>query len=163
MIDLIEYVNEQAEMKKLIKQFWLSHNHIDQSDEEIEKDVKTWTKEGHRLFFIRYLNDNVGFLHLGNRGAEINWLEHIFVLAEFQGKGIGSKAIEKIESIVKTYSDSLYIEAAARNQKAINLYRKLGYDCLNTISVRKDFDRSKLCCIGKETLFDYEFEIRKVK
>ncbi len=30
-------------------------------------------------------------------------------------------------------------EAAARNARAIRLYRRLGYGCLNTITLRKDF------------------------
>ena len=36
-------------------------------------------------------------------------------------------------------SEAESIEAAARNEAAIRLYRKLGYNCLNTITLRKDF------------------------
>ena len=49
---------------------------------------------------ISYNEEYVGFVHLGSRGCEIDWLEDIFVLPEFQGKGIGTCAIKLIEEIV---------------------------------------------------------------
>ncbi|MBS5114425.1 MAG: hypothetical protein KHY88_01825 [Erysipelotrichaceae bacterium] len=68
-----------------------------------------------------------------------------------------------IQGIVKQYSISLYIEAASRNEKVIRLYRRLGYDCLNTISIRKDFNQDDLECVKHEKIYDLDFEIRKVK
>lgn len=46
---------------------------------------------------------------MGNRRAAIDWLEDIFIIKKYQGKGIGSLVIKKLEEIVKTYSESLYI------------------------------------------------------
>ena len=80
-----------------------------------------------------------------------------------QGKGFGSEAIRLLEEIVKKYSVSLYIEAAARNEAAIRLYRKLGYDCLNTITIRKDFPGYEYDVVRKEKIHGMEFEIRKDK
>lgn len=163
MVQLIAYQNEQEEMKQLIQQFWFSHNQELLTDEEVNQDLMSWTQKGHQLYFVLYENENVGFLHLGSRGASMDWLEDLFVLPQYQGKGIGSQAIACAEQMVKEYSDSLYIEAAARNEKAIQLYRKLGYDCLNTITLRKDFKSSQHTCLRKVKLFSYEFEIRKLK
>lgn len=39
-----------------------------------------------------------------NRGAEVDWLEDLFILKEYQRKGIGSFVIRKLEEIVKSYS-----------------------------------------------------------
>ena len=69
----------------------------------------------------------------------------------------------RAEEIVKQYSVSLYIEAAARNEAAIRLYRKLGYDCLNTITIRKDFPGYEYDVVRKEKIHELEFEIRKDK
>ena len=55
----------------------------------------------------------------------------------------------------------MYIEAAARNEAAIRLYKKLGYDCLNTVTLRKDFPAFKYEVIRTEKIHDLEFEIRK--
>ena len=100
---------------------------------------------------------------VGSRGGKIDWLEDLFIVPEQQGKGFGSEAIRLLEEIVKKYSVSLYIEAAARNEAAIRLYRKLGYDCLNTITIRKDFPGYEYDVVRKEKIHELEFEIRKDK
>lgn len=139
MITLKQYTNEQNQILPLIQGFWKVHSNYAQSEAEAQEDLYNWTKPGHVIYFIRNDETNVGFAHLGSRGGKIDWLEELFILPEYQGKGFGSKAIRQLEEIVKKYSVSLYIEAAARNEAAIRLYRKLGYNCLNTITLRKDF------------------------
>ena len=108
-------------------------------------------------------DDLVGFLHLGSRGGACDWLEDVFVKPEHQNQGIGTQAIRLAEEIVRTYSVSMYIEAAARNQQAIRLYHRLGYQCLNTISVRKDFPGFAYDIKRQETLYGLPFEIRSPK
>ena len=93
----------------------------------------------------------------------MDWLEDLFILPEWQGHGFGSETIHQLEEIVKQYSVSLYIEAAARNEAAIRLYRKLGYDCLNTVTIRKDFPGYEYDVVRKENIHGMEFEIRKDK
>jgi len=100
---------------------------------------------------------------LGNRRAAIDWLEDIFIIKKYQGKGIGSLVIKKLEEIVKTYSESLYIEVAARNLQAMKLYWTVGYDCLNTITIRKDFNENDFSLIQKENIAGFDFEIKKYK
>lgn len=94
MVELTAYNEEEKTlMKSLIKQFWLVHNNYSQIDDETEGDLADWTKEGQALYFIRHNNITVGFLHLGSRGAAVDWLEDIFVLGEYQKMGIGSAAV----------------------------------------------------------------------
>lgn len=147
----------------LIKLFWKEHNNIEQNDYDARLDYNDWTKEGHILYLVKYMDDLIGFAHLGNRGASIDWLEDLFILPEFQNKGIGRTVISNLEVVVEEYSESLYIEVAARNLKALKLYRNLGYDCLNTITIRKDFNVDNFDVISKEKISDYNFEIRKYK
>lgn len=161
MIILEEYCGEAEQMKALIKGFWLCHSGESQTDQEAEQDLSAWTAQGHRLYFILSEEEAVGFVHLGSRGESIDWLEDIFVKPEFQNRGIGTKAIALAEEIVRKYSVSMYIEAAARNERAIRLYRRLGYDCLNTISVRKDFNSTGLVPVRNEYLYGEVFQIRK--
>ncbi|MGN1344321.1 MAG: GNAT family N-acetyltransferase [Traorella sp.] len=162
-VQLVVYTNQKEILCKLIQGFWKSHNDYDQPIEETLEDLQEWTKKGHQMYLIQYEMNYVGFVHLGSRGCEIDWLEDIFVLDEYQGKGIGTYTISLVEDIVKKYSDSLYIEAAARNQRAIQLYQRLGYNCLNTITVRKDFHPEKTETIRNEKIYDLDFEIRKYK
>lgn len=163
MVTLREYINEEQDAVRLIQGFWLAHNQYHQTEEEARIDLKHWLGEGHRFFFITSECGLVGFLHLGSRGGRIDWLEDLFVLPEYQKKGIGTEAVRLAEEIVSGYSDSMYIEAAARNEAAIRLYRRLGYDCLNTISVRKDFPGYEYDVVRRERIYNEEFEIRRDK
>lgn len=157
------YRGEAQRAIELIVRFWQAHNHETVSKEAAMEDLAAWTAPGHRLYFIRSREETVGFLHLGSRGCEIDWLEDIFVLPEFQRMGIGSAAVRQAEEIVREYSQCLYIEAAARNTAAIRLYRRLGYDCLNTVTVRKDFRPEKYETVSTERLLNLDFEIRQQK
>ena len=44
---------------------------------------------------------------------------------------------------------------------AIRLYQRIGYDCLNTITVRKDFHPEKREVICTEKLLNMDFNIKK--
>lgn len=163
VVKLVLYKNEIDVATNLIIKFWRVHNNDLLKYDEAYADLMEWTKPGHFLYFIHFDDQIVGFVHLGSRGCEADWLEDIFVLPEFQGKGIGTYAIKLTEDIVKTYSESMYIEVAARNMKAIQLYQKNGYDCLNTITIRKDFKPEKYETFSKEKIMNMEFEVRKYK
>ena len=79
-VTLAPYENEADTAIRLIIRFWQAHNHETPKLEEAAEDLTRWTKEGHRLYFIRYGGEAVGFVHLGSRGGEIDWLEELFVL-----------------------------------------------------------------------------------
>lgn len=162
-INLQKYDGQEEKAISLIQGFWLAHNDYVQSTEEAKEDLISWTGKGHEFYFVKKDGVDVGFVHMGNRGAQIDWLEDLFILPDYQNQGIGSYAVKAMEELVKKYSDSLYIEAAARNEAAIRLYRKLGYNCLNTITIRKDFEEEKFDVIRTEKVYEQEFEIRKVK
>lgn len=158
---LSDYHNENEMLLDLIQRFWIVHNDETPSPEEVLEDFHTCTGAGHQLFFIKKNSSYIGFLHLGSRGAEINWIEELFILPEYQGHGYGSKALKLAENLVREYSDSIYLEVAAFNFRATELYRRNGYDCLNTITLRKDFQPQKYKTLRTETLFDHSFEIKQ--
>lgn len=101
----------------------------------------------------------VGFAHLGVRADAADWLEHLYVKPQYRNKGLGSEAIKLLEDIVKEYSISMYIEVSARNLKAMDLYHRLGFDTLNTITIRKDFTQGYEC-IAKENIAQKEFKVK---
>ena len=162
-VQLIAYKDEIETATNLIIKFWQEHNHFTPSYEDACEDLREWTKAGHFLYFISMDNKYIGFVHLGSRGCKADWLEDIFVLPAFQRKGVGSRAIQLAEDIVKEYSESLYIEVAARNINAIRLYQRIGYDRLNTITIRKDFRPEIHETIGSERIFEMNFDIKQYR
>jgi len=162
-LSLQRYQTETSTAISFIKAFWLEHSQEHQSDEEAQNDLNAWTNSRSAFYFIVKDQKKVGFIHLGSRGGSIDWLEHLFVLPQYRRQGIGSYAVREAEQLVKGNSESMYIEVAARSQNALLLYHSLGYDVLNTITVRKDFQPEHFQTVGEETLYDHTFIIRKRK
>lgn len=158
-----EYRGEKELLLQLIKRFWLIHNDYLESDEDAMVDLCSWTDKGHKVYIIRKEDIEIGFIHIGSRGVEMDWIEDLFIIPEESGKGYGSIALEMIEQKIREYSTSAYIEVAARNMRALKLYYRKGYDCLNTITIRKDFKPEEYTIIKKEKLFDYEFDVKEYK
>ncbi|RXK17487.1 GNAT family N-acetyltransferase [Macrococcus sp. DPC7161] len=165
-LKLINEIKSETEKQcayHLIQLFWKEHNNYIQNMEDAIEHYNQWTSVGHLFYLIEYENKNIGFVHLGSRGGQIDWLEDIFIIPEMQGKGIGRKVIFMIEEIVKKYSESLYLEVAARNLAALKLYYELGFNCLNTLTIRKDFQDQKFDVINNENINGYTFEVKKYK
>ena len=163
ILRLQEYAGEEPLMLEVIKRFWIVHNDYTQTEEESREDLRAWTAAGHRLYWIMLGETSIGLLHMGSRGAEIDWIEDLFILPEYQGRGYGSEALTRAEEIVKEYSESIYLEVAARNLDALRLYRRRGYDCLNTVTIRKDFRPENFETVSKETLLGSTFAVRRYR
>lgn len=165
-IELVE-VNLQSNQDiidcayELIKSFWNIHSNYIQTDEESKQDFKDWQSEGNLFYLVNFQNHYIGFARLGNRGAKIDWLEDLFIDEQFQNRGLGTQVINILENKVKQYSESLYLEVASRNLKAMKLYRELGFDCLNSITIRKDFQKENFEVIESQKISDFQFDIKK--
>lgn len=60
------------------------------------------------------------------RGEEFNKLKTIYVLPEFQGKGIGNMLWNEVKKFCDPAKD-IIVQVATYNQNAINFYKKLGF------------------------------------
>lgn len=161
MLTLQKYNNEQDILCSLIKRFWIAHNDYTPTDEEAMEDLRVWTGKDHVVYYIMIEDKPIGFVHLGARGCNIDWLEDLFILPEYQGHGYGTQVLKLTEDIVKEYSDSIYLEVAARNMEAMKLYCRNVYDCLNTITIRKDFKSDDFAVISRETILGHDLEVKK--
>ena len=162
IIALQKYENEAQLAKELIRGFWLAHGDYVITDEEAAENLAAWTDKGHVFYFILKEEIPIGFVHLGSRGAEVDWIEDLFVLPEYQGNGYGSHAIALVEAEIKKYSESVYLEVAARNFGAMKLYHRLGYHCLNTVTLRKDFQPENFEVIRSEELWGIRWKLRSI-
>ena len=160
-VTLRPYAGEEDAAAGLIAAFWLSHSDYVQPREEALDDLHAWTSDGHRLYFLDHNGVTAGFAHLGSRGGEIDWVEELFILPEYQGRGLGAAALEAIGELVRGYSESLYLEVAARNLRALRLYRRVGFDCLNTVTLRRDFHPEEFETVRTDELLGHSFEVRR--
>ena len=69
-------------------------------------------------------------------GKHCIWIEDIYVKEEYRGLGIGSRFFNFIE---EKYPHSLFrLEVEAENERAVNVYKKCGYDILPYMEMKKD-------------------------
>lgn len=77
IIALQKYENEAQLAKELIRGFWLAHGDYVITDEEAAENLAAWTDKGHVFYFILKEEIPIGFVHLGSRGAEVDWIEDL--------------------------------------------------------------------------------------
>ena len=69
-------------------------------------------------------------------GKPCIWIEDIYIKEEYRGFGIGSLFLNFIE---QKYPDSLFrLEVEAENERAVNVYKKCGYDILPYMEMKKE-------------------------
>jgi len=104
-----------------------------------------WRQPPNELYLITHHEQIAGFLRLGFRGANVAWIEDIFVDENLRGQGIASAAIAAAEEIVRARPGytALHLEVVPRNENALRLYHHLGFDSLSYVTLRKNFDGSK--------------------
>ncbi|MBQ8761908.1 MAG: GNAT family N-acetyltransferase [Clostridia bacterium] len=59
--------------------------------------------------------------------AIILWLNSIFVIEEYRGKGVATKLLQLAEEFAKQNNSKIELSVWLGNDEAFNLYKKLGY------------------------------------
>ena len=111
---------------------------------QAKENIEVWTSESHELYIIKCDNIPVGFVHIWYKGGNVAWIEDIFVDEAYRGQGIGSKAINSAEDIIKRKSGytAVCMDVVPRNTNALAAYHRLGYDTLSLITVRKELGKN---------------------
>ncbi len=104
-----------------------------------------WVEEGikhNEFFFIETLDQkNLGMvrilsedtLYWGIQNESAKYIHSLVVNAEFNGKGLGAKIIQKIETQAKQDDcQFLRLDADSKNQKLCHYYEKLGFKKVGT-------------------------------
>ncbi len=98
-----------------------------------------WLEPGHELRVITLDGESAGFVHIGYRGGNVAWIEDIYVAPQFRGQGVATRAIALAERLIaqKPGYDAVCMDVAPRNEAALRLYHRLGYDSLSLVTLRK--------------------------
>lgn len=134
--------SDADEVSKLIIKTLRTTNIKDYSAEYIENDVKMFTPDGviERAGWTHFyvIRDNDSIIGCGAIGPywgkeDESSLFNIFVLPEYQGKGVGKKIIETLEK------DEYFLRAKRveipASITACEFYKKMGYTYKNGIDV----------------------------
>lgn len=98
----------------------------------IEKDIEKIKKPNFRVYLIIVNNTKAGYLTFSKEEPTlyknfIICLNSLYILPEFQRKGIGSKSIKLVKDYCKINStNKFYNQCNAHNIEAINFYTRIG-------------------------------------
>ncbi len=68
-------------------------------------------------------------------GKPCIWVEDLYIKDEYRGMGLGSSFFKFIEEL---YPDCLFrLEVEAENKRALNVYKKMGYEFLPYLEMKK--------------------------
>ena len=71
-------------------------------------------------------------------GGRSLWLEELYVMPEYQGRGLGKEFFQFLFDAYGKDVCRFRLEVEADNQRAIQLYRKLGFQALPYVQMVKD-------------------------
>ncbi|MBR0474685.1 MAG: GNAT family N-acetyltransferase [Erysipelotrichaceae bacterium] len=110
---------------------------------EANEEIEYYLKKQYPIFAASISGNYVGYA-VCKVEDDVVWLESIYVKKEFRNKGIATKLLEKCEEIGKEHdNDTLYINIHPNNEAVINFLNKNGYNVLNLIEVRKNYEGEK--------------------
>ena len=77
---------------------------------------------------------NIAYCH--EAGGKIVWIEELYIRQEFRGHGVGTEFFSFVE---KNHPAKRYrLEVEKENERAVKLYKKLGYDFLEYDQMIRD-------------------------
>ncbi|HBR02944.1 MAG TPA: GNAT family N-acetyltransferase, partial [Ruminiclostridium sp.] len=71
-------------------------------------------------------------------GGLVLWIEEVYILPEYRRKGLGHEFFVFVEQRYKGMVARIRLEADKTNERAIELYRKLGFANLNYLQMYKE-------------------------
>ena len=90
-----------------------------------------------REVYVAHVKDEiVGFIVLIMSGALVGYIQTLGVVPEWRNKGVGSKLLKFAEDLIFSKAPNAFMCVSSFNQKAQELYRRLGYE---TIGELKDY------------------------
>lgn len=96
------------------------------------------------VYIIYCKGDRAGYAMLSKSyspeaGGRIIWIEEIYITDKYRGKGLGKAFFKFLEEEYGGYAKRFRLEAEPDNERAINLYKTIGFKPLNYVQYIKDF------------------------
>jgi predicted acetyltransferase len=132
---ITELMNYHRRLNNAPREYW-------QTDEQSQETLKYWIEEG-VVYNILLDDEPVGFFYVKFGGQDVAWLEDLFIIEQYRNKGIGKYAMQKLDELmIKKKVVALFVDVIPRNTGAIKLYRDFGFDHLNLVQLRKNYDKN---------------------
>lgn len=130
---ITDLMNYHRKLNNAPKEYWQTH-------EESVETLKEWCEEG-KVYNIFNCDEAVGFFYVIFGGQNVAWLEDLFIVEDYRGKGIGKLAMSKLDELmIEKDVVAMFVDIIPRNTNAFKFYRECGFNHLNLIQLRKNYD-----------------------
>lgn len=147
---LTDLMNYHRKLTNAPKEFW-------QKDEESRETIISWNLKG-EIYNIYFEDSLAGFFYMKVGGQNVAWLEDICIKEEFRGRGIGKEVMKLLDDMLQRRGIiTSFVNVIPRNIKAISFYKECGFDHLNMIELRKNYDE-KLNKEEEINILGFEFK-----
>lgn len=132
---ITDLMNYHRKLTNARKEFW-------QTIDESKKTLREWLDCGH-IYHVFYNNELAGFFYIRFGGQSAAWLEDLFIKEEFRSLGIGKEAFKLLDTMLtEKGTRAMFVNVIPRNVEAIKFYKECGFDHLNMIELRKNYDKT---------------------
>ncbi|MDZ4992447.1 GNAT family N-acetyltransferase [Clostridium perfringens] len=130
---ITDFMNYHRKLTNAPKEYW-------QTNLQSEILLKEWISDG-IIYNIFSNNVIVGFIYVKFGGQNVAWLEDFFILEEYRCNGIGKLALNKLDEImIDKNVISMFVDVIPRNASILRLYQECGFDHLNLVQLRKNYN-----------------------
>lgn len=130
---ITQLLNHHRQLNDAPAEYW-------QTDEQSKEALLDWQTQG-VIYHIFSDQELVGFFYVRFGGQTIAWLEDLFIVEDYRHQGIGTIALKKLDELmIEKQIPTLLVDIVPRNEQALKLYRDCGFDHLNLIQLRKNYD-----------------------
>lgn len=130
---IMELMNYHRRLNNAPKKYWCTLL-------EAQNTFLNWVNSGD-LFKIVNDNNLLGFLYVKHLSTSVSVLEDFYLKSEFRGQGFGKVAMNQLDRLLESKNvSSLLVDVQPKNKMALDLYVELGFDHLNMIQLRKNYD-----------------------
>lgn len=109
------------------KEIGITYKDVEEQTKQFntERLIKKLSDPGRHYWIAKTEGNIIGILTV-SKGEEINTLQALYILPEFQGKGVGSKLIKNGLEWLGT-KKNVVLGVASYNKNAIEFYKKFGF------------------------------------
>lgn len=80
----------------------------------------------------------LAFTYSNEAGGLVLWIEEVYILPQYQGNGLGKELLTFLETTYKGKVARIRLEVEDSNQRAVALYRKMGFENLDYSQMYKE-------------------------
>jgi len=105
-------------------------------DKEFHEDLEYYEdcfKKRYDCFLLMVNELPAGEIILRFEGKKVLGVESFAIVPQFQGKGYSHFLLEFIDEFAKSFFNKIILEVHVNNKKAIDIYKKHGYNISHTI------------------------------